>query len=221
MTRQQFLQELDRLLSDLPESERKEDIQYYNDYFDDAGAENEANVIKELGSPAFVARTIRADSSSEHGEYTEQGYQDHRFDHHQDISTDTTHSNTQSPNLWKIVCVTLICLILFPVVLPIFLAILLVLVGIFIGILGITAGIVAASIALPISGILLIAVGVYRIFFLPGVGIALSGVGCILLAVGILLFVLTIWIIKTLLPPCLRAIIALIRYPLRKAGIVK
>lgn len=220
MTRQQFLQELDRLLSDLPKSERKEAIQYYNDYFDDAGAENEANVIKELGSPAFVAHTIRADAS-EHGEYTECGYQDHRFDSHQDISADSAQSRPQSPNLWKIVCMVLLCLILLPVILPIFLAILFVLVAILLGIFGITAGIIAASIALPITGILLIAYGIYRIFLLPGIGIVLSGVGCILLAVGILLFVLTIWIIKVLLPPCLRAIIAIIRYPLRKAGIVK
>ena len=35
-------------------------MQYYNDYFDDAGSENEEKVIEELGSPAKLAETIRA-----------------------------------------------------------------------------------------------------------------------------------------------------------------
>ena len=42
MNRKQFLYELEQLLKDIPDNERAEAIQYYNDYFDDAGAENEA-----------------------------------------------------------------------------------------------------------------------------------------------------------------------------------
>ena len=49
MNREQFIRELERLLKDLPAGEREAAIQYYNDYFDDAGAENEAQVIRELG----------------------------------------------------------------------------------------------------------------------------------------------------------------------------
>lgn len=45
------MKELEQLLMDLPVDERREAIQYYNDYFDDAGPENEAWVINELGSP--------------------------------------------------------------------------------------------------------------------------------------------------------------------------
>ena len=46
MTRKEFMQRLESLLLDLPDSERREAIQYYNDYFDDAGPENEAKVIQ-------------------------------------------------------------------------------------------------------------------------------------------------------------------------------
>ena len=127
----------------------------------------------------------------------------------------------KKPNLWKAACIILLCLILVPIIVPIFMAVILVLVSILIGILGITVGIVAASIVLPLSGILLIGYGIWRLFLLPGVGLTLGGVGCILLAVGILLFILTVWIIKVLLPLCLRAIISVIRFPLRKAGVVK
>ena len=40
MNRARFIKELERLLLDLPAGERKEALQYYNDYFDDAGPEN-------------------------------------------------------------------------------------------------------------------------------------------------------------------------------------
>ena len=33
----------------------KKQCMYYNDYFDDAGSENEEKVIEELGSPAKLA----------------------------------------------------------------------------------------------------------------------------------------------------------------------
>ena len=43
MTRVEFMNELRALLWDLSVEEREEALQYYNDYFDDAGAENEAD----------------------------------------------------------------------------------------------------------------------------------------------------------------------------------
>ena len=61
MRRTEFLEELGRLLADLPEEERKAAILYYDDYLQDAGQENEQDVIRELGGPEKVAATIRAD----------------------------------------------------------------------------------------------------------------------------------------------------------------
>lgn len=61
MNRVEFMNELETLLSDVTESEREEAIKYYNDYFDDAGIENESSVISELVSPQKVANTIKED----------------------------------------------------------------------------------------------------------------------------------------------------------------
>ena len=55
MRRTEFLEELGRLLADLPEEERKAAILYYDDYLQDAGQENEQDVIRELGGPEKVA----------------------------------------------------------------------------------------------------------------------------------------------------------------------
>lgn len=61
MNRADFMNQLERLLQGIAPSEREEAIQYYNDYFDDAGEENEKEVIEALGNPAKVAENIRRD----------------------------------------------------------------------------------------------------------------------------------------------------------------
>ena len=61
MNRAQFMEQLEKLLSDISEEERQEALDYYESYFDDAGEDQEANVIRELGSPGKVAAIIKAD----------------------------------------------------------------------------------------------------------------------------------------------------------------
>lgn len=55
MNRTDFMTQLEYLLQSISPSEREEALQYYNDYFDDAGEENEQSVIEALGNPARVA----------------------------------------------------------------------------------------------------------------------------------------------------------------------
>ena len=76
MNRAEFMRRLTELLGDVPPAERDEAIQYYNDYFDDAGAENESGVIASLGTPEELARTIKAglNDGGNSGEFTESGF---------------------------------------------------------------------------------------------------------------------------------------------------
>ena len=60
MTREEFLRRLNELLSDVTDEERAEAIRFYEEYLDDAGPEQEAQVLAELGSPKKVAAIIRA-----------------------------------------------------------------------------------------------------------------------------------------------------------------
>lgn len=66
MNRAQFMEQLEKLLSDISEEERQEALDYYESYFDDAGEDQEANVIRELGSPGKVAAIIKADLRESH-----------------------------------------------------------------------------------------------------------------------------------------------------------
>lgn len=76
MTKTEFLARLEELLKDVPVSEKESAIQYYNDYFEDAGSENEEEVIDALGTPEDVALNIKAgiNGTADSGEYTENGY---------------------------------------------------------------------------------------------------------------------------------------------------
>ena len=55
MNRAEYMRELSYLLQDVPDEEREEALQYYEDYFDDAGPDREEQVIAELGRPEKVA----------------------------------------------------------------------------------------------------------------------------------------------------------------------
>ena len=59
MNKEQFLKELEDLLQDIDATEREEALNYYRDYFEDAGSEHEQEIIKELESPKKVAQTIK------------------------------------------------------------------------------------------------------------------------------------------------------------------
>ena len=76
MSRWEFMRRLEELLSDISPNEREEALQYYNDYFNDAGKENEKEVIGALGSPEQVAKIVKdglGDNGGQ-GEFTENGF---------------------------------------------------------------------------------------------------------------------------------------------------
>ena len=103
MNRQEFLEKLRLLLGDLSEEEREEAIQYYEDYFADAGPEMEEQVIRELGSPEKVALMIREAIRGEEpgGEFAETGYSQSRYDN-RDVPADYTRRRTgDSDSYWQ------------------------------------------------------------------------------------------------------------------------
>ncbi len=76
MNVERFLSELELILSDLPKEERDDVVDFFRSYIEDAGPENEAAVLADLGSPEKVARNVRAGLNNQgiDGEYAETGY---------------------------------------------------------------------------------------------------------------------------------------------------
>ena len=67
MTRQEYMQQLAALLAAMPEAERRDALDYYEEYFDAAGTEKEAQTIQELGSPQNVAEKIWEGTGAQFG----------------------------------------------------------------------------------------------------------------------------------------------------------
>lgn len=64
MTKQEYLSELESHLASLSEDERVNALQFYEEYFEDAGPENEQQVISELGKPFALAKSIICEQSA-------------------------------------------------------------------------------------------------------------------------------------------------------------
>lgn len=67
MTRQKYMQQLAALLAAMPEAERRDALDYYEEYFDAAGPEKEAQTIQELGNPQNVAEKIWEGTGAQSG----------------------------------------------------------------------------------------------------------------------------------------------------------
>ena len=58
MTKVEYLAKLDWYLRKLPKDDYQEAMDYFREYFDESGPENEEAVIAELGTPKESARDI-------------------------------------------------------------------------------------------------------------------------------------------------------------------
>ncbi len=58
MTKVEYLAKLDKYLRKLPKEDYQEAMDYFSEYFEEAGPENEEKVIDELGTPKEAARDI-------------------------------------------------------------------------------------------------------------------------------------------------------------------
>lgn len=58
MTKNEYLARLKSCLECIDASEREAAVQFYTEYFEDAGEENAEKVMAELGSPEKLARDI-------------------------------------------------------------------------------------------------------------------------------------------------------------------
>lgn len=62
-------------MQDIPEEEKRDAIDYYRDYLEEAGPEKEEEVLAEFQSPEHIAEVIRTELQSEWsgGEFTDRG----------------------------------------------------------------------------------------------------------------------------------------------------
>jgi uncharacterized membrane protein len=226
------MRRLEELLSDIAPSEREEALKYYNDYFQDGGAENEAKVLESLGTPEKVAATIKEGLEGQAGEFTEAGYKGSGEQSENPLTKyqkpGEQEKATEKPPKGKMSAGTIALIIVLAILAsPVLLALGAAVLGVVIGLVGAAFGVIVAILAAilaivfavgliavvcAILGLVLIPVGFFRLFGGVLSGLAIISTGLILGGVGILFLLLTVLIIAKILPPLFRGIINLIKY---------
>lgn len=211
MSRKEFIDQLERLLRDIPKSDRDEALEYYESYFDDAGAENEASVIQELGSPGRIAAEVKASLQDDRlsGEYTDRGYEDSRFKEGHTIRKRPVQNRRGGRSAGSTLLIILIAVLTFPVWGAVLGALFSVVVGVFGVLFGLVVGSLAGSMGLLIGGIALAVVAIPYMATSMGLGIAMLGAAMMCLAVGMLLLIAFGWFTFKAVPSVVRALIDL------------
>lgn len=209
MNRIEFMEQLERLLSDIPDNDRQDAIAYYNGYFDEAGTENEASVIQELGNPGKVAGIIKADlreSGNESAEYTETGYSDGRNQPNMNTPTrrDRGYQEPKQKSRMPIAIVIILIVFASPILLGVGGGLIGGIFGLLAGIVGIVIAIVTSCAAFLFGGAASIVVGLVKMVVNPTTGLVLTGLGGVMLAVGLLCMILFAWLVVKWLPALFR-----------------
>lgn len=219
MNKDEFLRQLEALLSGISQEERTEALAFYRSYFEDAGEANEAKILEELESPQKVADSIIKDLGVQPGEACSSGAQGAAQNASKGVpqgaAQNAAYSTQEKDGMpgWAIV----LLVITSPVWLVMILVILSALLGIVAALFGIAIAVVAVMGALLICGVVLFGAGIGTAFAgNPAIGIGLMGGGLIVLAFGVLAVVLVVWIFGGFLPWALKGIWKLCKKPFNK-----
>lgn len=222
MNRTEFMKRLRELLSDISESEREEALNYYEDYFDDAGIENEQEVIDSLGSPEKVARTIKEglnDSNGEQGEFSEKGFQGYGDSVKDEVGyhgEESTSGRAKGFGTSGLVLLLVLAILVLPVLGPVCIGIVSAILGILAAAAALLFALIIAGFALVLLGIVLFGTAIPTLILEPAAGVLMFGCSFVLLGIGILLTIAGIWVVWKVLPPLVRWIVAVCRKPFAK-----
>ena len=165
MTRTEYIAKLTKYLRKLPQKDYEEALEYFMEYFEEAGPENEARVIAELGTPKEDAHEVISRLLDEK------------------VIDDTTSLRNKTTIIWIAILAVLASPVAF-LILPFFLAMLMTLLMIIFAVM-VTA--LALTLVLLISGVhtfstsfSLLSVSLASTLFRLGVGLLMFG-GALLL----------------------------------------
>lgn len=218
MNREEYMRLLAIALKDIPQSEKDEALQYYNDYFDDAGEENEQEVIKSLGSPASLAESIQKEFST--GVVKFEPYRNTSGQ----SAYQTAYSNNASESNKKKMSGGMIALIIILIVLasPMILAVGATALSIIISIFGTIFGVVVALASVVFVLVCLVVACIVVAFSLgmisPFSAVVLVGIGLASIGVCIFLIMAIVWLFGVAIPWVVKGIVKLFKKIFGKKG---
>ncbi len=219
MNRAEFMRQLEILLQNIPPAEREEALQYYNDYFNDAGPENEQTVISALGTPARVAENIKRDLYGNGGEEfageqsrVAPGAQMIKYQGDLPKEKDSRGGGDGEDgklSTGMVVLIVVLCVVASPA-----------LFGLASGLLGLLAGAAAAwfgailgfgvaAVVLLVVMLALLVSGFVCMFYAPVISMLLLGAGLLCGGLGLLFLILTVAMAGIATPGIIRGIVRL------------
>ncbi|ARC48778.1 MULTISPECIES: DUF1700 domain-containing protein [Streptococcus] len=189
MTKTEYIAKLTKYLRKLPQQDYEEAIEYFMEYFEEAGPENEARVIAELGTPKEAAHEVISRLLEEK------------------IVEDKSSLRNKTTILW----IAILAVLASPVALPILLFFLAMIVTLLMIIFAVIVTALALTFALLISGVYtfftsfsLLSVSLASTLFGGGLGLLMFGGALLLLLISFeicklivkLITLLIKWLIK-------------------------
>lgn len=199
MNKESFMQELARLLGDISPQERQEALNFYEEYFHDAGPEKEQEVLKELGSPMQVAAKIKEGLDATIG--VENGP-----DAAENGAAYTPQETVKKRSAWKTIGLVFLLICASPLLIAFASVILSLLIAWFLVLISLIAAFGAAALTCILCGIAFVVMGFTCMFSFPYVCLIMAGSGLICTGIGILFMMLTVWMCAYALPGCCRGI---------------
>ena len=189
MTRTEYIAKLTKYLRKLPQKDYEEALEYFMEYFEEAGPENEAQVIAELGTPKEAAHEVISRLLEEK------------------IVEDKSSLRNKTAILW----IAILAVLASPVALPILLFFLAMLLTLLVVIFAVIVTALALTFALLISGVYtfftsfsLLNISLASTLFGGGLGLLMFGGALLLLLISFeicklivkLITLLIKWLIK-------------------------
>jgi len=167
MTKSQYLEQLAMKLRAMPEGERQDALEYYDGYISDA--EDEADAITQLGSPAEVAAHILAN-------YVEK----------ESLPSEAEGGIKTKKNGIKIVWIAILGLFALPIGLPLAITLAMIPISLFIALFSVVVAVGASAIALFVSGVVAIILSPFVLVQDFGFGLIVIGYGLLSVGIGLL-----------------------------------
>lgn len=211
MSKREYLDRLERLLADITAEERQAAMEYYTDYLEDAGPEGERKAMEHLGSPEKVAAAVKdgLNCNGNAGNWTENGYEDGQERGYRSGEGDPWKRGYVIPRRrisrragW----ILLIIIGMTFVGVPVFATIGSVLLALAAAAGTLALGGFALALGLLIAGVILVSIGIARMFVLPGMGLAIAGGGFLTLALAMVSLAAGVWVVNKLVPGMIRGI---------------
>lgn len=171
MDKQTFLRRLEEGLRQLPPEEREDILAYHREYFQDAGPEQEAKVIQELGDPDLLARRLL----SEYGEQPPAS------------PPPPSQPQPEAPKRKRPsgVLVAILAVLAAPIALPLAAALGAVAIALAVAALSVALALMAVIVGVLVTGFALVALGFSGLLLYPPAALVVLGAGLVCCGLGL------------------------------------